>query len=314
MSYRKLFWGILLVIIGILFILKNMGVIFFDWWTIANLWPLVLILWGISLIPVRDYIKMIISIIAIIITFAIVSKYSKDNKPDMHWNNNADWEFDFDENESDTSWNESNTQVLWQPYDSAMQYATLSFQAAVGNFKLSDSLLTDQLLLFKKRGNIGNYSLTSSGEGSRQIVNLNIEDSKVKLNNQGNMVTLFLNQKPVWDFDFEMGAANIDFDLSPYKTEKIDIEGGASSINLKLGSLVTRSTVDINAGAASIDLSVPKDAGVEVHTETVLTSRNLEGFKKISKGYYKTDNFNSAKNTIIINIDAGVSSLSIKRY
>ncbi len=314
MSYRKLFWGILLVIIGILFILKNMGVVAFDWWTIANLWPLVLILWGISLIPARDYIKMILSLIAIVITFAIVSKYSDDNKPIVHWDKDSDWEFNFDDNDSDTAWDDSNTQILYQPYDSSMQYATLKFQAAVGNFKLSDSLLTNELVLFRKKGNIGNYSLTSSGEDGRQVVDLNIEDSKVKVKNRGNLVNLYLNRAPVWDLDFEMGAANIEFDLSPFKTENIDIEGGASSINLKLGNLVPRSEVNIDAGAASIDLSVPKDAGVEVKTETVLTSRNLEGFNKVSKGHYKTENFNTAKTTILINVNAGVSSVNITRY
>lgn len=59
MSYRKIFWGVMLVLIGTLFILKNVGVIFFDWVTIWRLWPLILILWGISLIPVKDYLKLI---------------------------------------------------------------------------------------------------------------------------------------------------------------------------------------------------------------------------------------------------------------
>ena len=38
-----LFWGIALIVIGVLFILHNTIDI---WWTIARLWPLILIAWG----------------------------------------------------------------------------------------------------------------------------------------------------------------------------------------------------------------------------------------------------------------------------
>jgi hypothetical protein len=102
--------------------------------------------------------------------------------------------------------------------------------------------------------------------------------------------------------------------LSPYKVENLNVEGGASSINLKLGDKLPISNVKVNAGAASIEIDVPKSAGVEIKTETVLTSRNFEGFNKISKGHYKTENFATAASRIIIEVDAGVSSLNISRY
>jgi hypothetical protein len=77
MSYRKIFWGVILVMIGTLFILKNIWMIYFDWLTIWRLWPLILILWGISLNPVKDYLKLIFSVLAIAISVFLVNRYDR---------------------------------------------------------------------------------------------------------------------------------------------------------------------------------------------------------------------------------------------
>lgn len=314
MSYRKLFWGVLLVIIGVLFILKNMGVIWFDWWTILHLWPLILILWGISLIPMKDYVKLILSLVAIALTFLIVSKYDNSDRPFMNWQrNHHNWQFNIDDSDEDSTYN-SETQELYQPYDSTIKTASLSFEAAAGDFTIADSLLTDKLLLFRKKGNIGDYSMTTTDEPNKRVINLKIENTNVKIKNNSNEVEMYLNPEPAWDFKFDVGAANINFDLSKFKIGNLQLDGGASSMYLKLGSKLPESKVKVNAGAASINIDVPQNAGVEIRTETVLTSRDFEGFKKVSKGHYRTDNFNTATNKIFIEVDAGVSSLEVTRY
>ncbi len=319
MSYKKLFWGILLVIIGILFILKNTGLIFFDWWTIFRLWPLILILWGISLIPIKDSVKLILTLVTIALAFLLMTKFDKRERPFWQWNRDRDdwsYQYKFDDDDDSTTYSEfeGSFQELFQAYDSTIQTAKLSFDAAAGDYKISDSLLTDKLLLFRKKGNIGNYSMTSDDEAGRRNIRLKIDDSRVRIKNHGNIVQMYLNPNPVWDFDFDIGAANINFDLSKFKVAKIDLDGGASAISLKLGDKAVRSNVSIDAGAASIDIEVPSSSGVEVKTETVLSSRNLPGFKKISNGLFRSDNYATSASKIFIEIDAGVSSVNVKRY
>ena len=85
MSYRKIFWGVMLVLIGILFILKNTGVIYFDWQTIWRIWPIILILWGISLIPIKDYLKLIFSVAAIGLSILLVNRYDKNDYYRFGW-------------------------------------------------------------------------------------------------------------------------------------------------------------------------------------------------------------------------------------
>lgn len=314
MSYKKLFWGILLVIIGTLFILKNLGWIFFDWWTVFRLWPLILILWGISIIPIKGYIKLILSLVTVAIAILLMSKFDKRERPFANWNRqNKEWHFDMDDSDDDSTYN-GNSQELFQVYDSTIKQATLSFDAAAGDFTIADSTLVDKLLLFRKKGNIGDYSMTSSREGDREELKLKINESHVKINNRGNMVKVVLNPKPVWDFDFDIGAAKIDFDLSNFMVDNLKVEGGASSIDLKMGDKSPFTKVKIDAGAASINIKVPASTGVDLRTEMVLSSKNFKGFNKIDGGHFKSNNYATAKNKIVIDIDAGVSSLNIDRY
>lgn len=298
MSYRKIFWGVVLVLIGILFILKNVGVIFFDWMTIWRLWPLILILWGISLIPVKDYLKLIFSVVAIGLSFLLVSRYDKTGYYSFGWDgHNRHYEKNLDDGE----WSEgTDEQELFQSFDSAIQRVHLNLEAAAGDFRLNDTSPADKLLTFRKKGNIGNYSMTSDDDSTVRTINLKIEDSKVKFRNQGMRVELGLNPKPVWDFNFDIGAASINFDLSSYKVGQLSIDGGASSIEMKLGDLSDLTEVDIDAGASSIKLDIPEGVGAELKTETVLSSRNFKGFKKIGDGLFRTDNFDKADRKSVV--------------
>ncbi|MFH1119086.1 MAG: DUF5668 domain-containing protein [Bacteroidota bacterium] len=312
MSYRKIFWGVVLVLIGILFILKNVHVIYFDWVTIWRLWPLILILWGISLIPVKDYLKLVFSVVAIALSVLLVSKYDKTGYYDFGWDQKN---HRFEREWGDDDWKKGTAeQQLDQSYDSTIQRVELNLEAAAGDFRLNDSTPPDKLLTFWKKGNIGNYSMTSEDDSTLRIINLKIEDSHVKFNNKSMRVKLGLNPKPVWDLNFDIGAASIDFDLSNYKLGKMSIDGGASSIEMKLGSLSDLTEVDIDAGASSINIQIPEGVGAELRSETVLSSRNFEGFKKISQGLFRTDNFDKTAKKIMIDIDAGVSSVDISRY
>ena len=313
MSYKKIFWGVMLVLIGILFILKNVGMIYFDWQTIWRLWPVILILWGISILPVKDYIKLIISVAAIGISIFLVNQYDKTGYYNFGGrDSNRSHRFEWNDSKSDN--NDDSKQEMFQMLDSLVTRVELKLEAAAGDFKIDETIPEDKMLTFRKIGNVGNYSMTSRDDSSKRFVELKINESNVRMKNRGNKVVLGLNTYPVWDFKLEIGAATIDFDLSNHKVGKLDIDGGACSVKIKLGEASEHTDVDINAGAASIELLIPNGAGAELKTETALTSRNFEGFTKVKTGLYRTDNFEASDQKIMIDIDAAVSSISIKRY
>ncbi len=42
----SLIWGLVLVVLGVLFLLDNLNIDFDVWHTLADLWPVILIAWG----------------------------------------------------------------------------------------------------------------------------------------------------------------------------------------------------------------------------------------------------------------------------
>ena len=125
---------------------------------------------------------------------------------------------------------------------------------------------------------------------------------------------LKLNPIPSWDLDLNVGAAEVDFDLSGFKTRNVKIQGGASDIVLKLGAILPQSDVKLEAGAASISVKIPESAGCEIVSNTFMSSKNFKGFTKIGKQLYQTPNFATAKNKIKIDLQAGVASVDVERY
>jgi hypothetical protein len=117
----------------------------------------------------------------------------------------------------------------------------------------------------------------------------------------------------VWDLNIDVGAADLEIDVRPFNVERIDIEGGASKITLKLGSKSKMTRVSVDAGASGIDIEIPYELACELRTHTVLSARDIDGFNKISSGLYQTPNFSDSVNQILIEINAAVSNLEVKR-
>lgn len=89
---------------------------------------------------------------------------------------------------------------------------------------------------------------------------------------------------------------------------------GAASLKLKLGDRAEETRLTLDAGASSIDINVPEDAGCEIKTDVSLSSKHFDGFKTIDSDLFRTDNFENAKKKIYISIESGVSSIKVNRY
>lgn len=308
MKTKHLFWGILFISIGLLWLLKHFMQFYVEWDLVWKLWPVVIILWGVSLIIGNQVAKGIVTAItAFALAFALFASFEYGF---IHVGRGIDWSINDDNNiyrYGVTDYSE--------PFNNTVSKATLNFNAGAGSFITHDT--TAELFFATTEGKKDNYSLSKSVSDDSVDMNFDMKNGHINFfhfNRTRNRVDFKLNTTPLWNLNFDLGAASVDFDLSPYKTEKISIDMGAASLKLKLGDKADITNLTVDAGASSIDISIPEDAGCEIKADVSFSSKNFQGFKNIESDLFRTDNFENAKKKIYINIDSGISSLKVTRY
>ncbi|MCF8366515.1 MAG: DUF5668 domain-containing protein, partial [Bacteroidales bacterium] len=272
MRSKNVFWGVVLVSIGILFVLRNIGVIYFTWGSIFNLWPVFLIVLGISLLPINGIVRILLAFFVVVFSLIFISNtdyYNRYQYFEPHnwfrWENDDYSNFDEDEN---YEWRD---QQLFEDYNEEINNAVLDLDAIAGEFVISET--TDYLLKFDRQGNFGKYYLRADNAGSAVVLKIDMDsyiENGPKLKNEAR---IRLHPDPLWNIKVDAGASKLDFDLSPFKIDRMDIDGGASSINIKLGDRYENTELIINSGAAATFIEVPQNVGCRVETNTVLSSK-----------------------------------------
>lgn len=310
MKYSNIFWGIILITLGVLFAMRNLDIFFFSWRSIFRLWPLIFIFWGIAVLPVKSAVKMLLTVLTVVIGIVILA-----NSPSYH-DNWFNWSPDTyryqDDEEHDSDERTWEKQEFSEAYDADVRFATLNLDAAAGDFNLKG--VTTQLFEFETEGNTGPYSVITKDVNPEKVL---IDFTHKRFRGRDNLeheVWMRLNENPVWQINIDVGAASFDLDLSPFKVEKVDIDGGASALDLKLGSRYEKIMVNVDAGASDINIKVPEGMGCEVRTQTILSGKEFDRFDKIEKGLYRTPNFTTASGQIMIDIEAAVSGVTVERY
>lgn len=308
MKFRNIFWGVVLIFVGVLFILQNLHVIHFDWLNLWRLWPVVLVLWGVSILPANSWIKLILTLLILGASiFFMIDQTTPWDEFDYH--SNIEWWDDWDTDDKTPI-----DQYFDIPFEDTVSFASLNMDAAAGAFVVDQT--TDNLMQFDKRGAMTNYSYIVKTLDDKTEVIIEPEEDKITINRKKNKnsVNLSLNTYPVWSINMDVGASSMNFDLTPYKVKELDIDGGAASFKFKLGDAYEETNVKIDAGASSIKLMIPESSGCDLRISTVLSGRDINGFEKIEHGHYQTENFETATKKIFINVDAAVSSYTITRY
>ncbi len=310
MKSKDIFWGVVLVGIGLMFLLRNFDVIHFDWYMLRTLWPVLIILLGVALLPINGLVRVLLALLIVGGSIIYISVKQPESNDFFRFPKNFGWNWDDEHhNKSDDKWSE---QLLYESYSASTENAVLELDAIAGEFKMETT--EEYLVKFEKEGDLGEYQLFTEEAGSSVILRLSMKDQRVRRMNRANKVTIGLNPNPLWDIKLDAGAAKVDFDLEPFKIDRIEIDGGAASVRLRLGDLHDNTNLRVEAGAASMVIEIPENSGCEINASTVLSSKSFTGFIDEGNNYHRTENFESAANKIFIRIDAAVSSFKVVRY
>jgi hypothetical protein len=120
------------------------------------------------------------------------------------------------------------------------------------------------------------------------------------------------------DLDLEMevesGASDTWLDLTELRVNRLQIETGASATKVLLPADVREMQVEVDAGAASVDLKVPDGVAARIRTEVGLASVsiNQERFPRQGTGRYQAPDYETATRRVDIKLEGGVGSLSVR--
>lgn len=300
----RFFWGIFLLVLGFLYLLSKFTGVSTWFADFPKFWPLVIIFIGVGILATNSIVKMSMSALSGAILAAALFGLSTNN-----WFCNDGFNIHYD---NDKEWESVVTSDTNFQFSDSIKYVNMDFELGALGLVITDS--TDKLYeVFADQ--ISYTASTNSINDSTYDVSVEITEDRIQLDSNTNRnMAIKLNTTPIYNMDFAIGAASLNLDLRKFKINDFKLDGGAASVSVILGEPAnSTANVDIEMGAASFVLTVPKNVGVQVRYNGALVSSNFPGFDKVSNDNYRTPEFDSAAKKIFVTFDGGLSSFEIKR-
>ncbi len=327
MKANKIFKGLTLLLIGIIFLANTLDILEWSVWSnILNLWPLLLVSLGVSLIfrgKSLSFIGPLIIFLGIIagvgasymgISFEeeivrevktlsreIVIEVEKVPETEVILETEAPPEME--------PAPEAEVTPEVKTY-AEIEKALVKLKFDVGKLTLGEStpLLYECIsqYRYKEFEPFEEFSLTEK-EANILIYHSPIIKRRIS-NNIKNEWQLKLNNKIIYDLSIKTGALNTDCNLSGFKVEKLYIESGASNINLVVPKYDSKLIID--TGVSNIDIAIPKNVGAILSIDSGIAVKDFDDFIK-RNGTYISHNYNESEFKVDIEIDCGVSRIDI---
>jgi len=317
MNQFRFLFGFFFISIGSLLLAHNFYP-FFEFESVWRLWPLILLLLGVSsLIKYATAKKFLMSGIGLISGLILFSENKYEDVVQFETDGKVSEVRDsvsvpFDPNLSDTSYvsisagaasidiglNEDSTLMLIQRHSEVLENDS---EVNGGNIDENDTASSFSID-HKVRDGINRVDLEFGGNLSL-FGNQKLKRAKV-----------LLNPKALWNIDIDGGATSMHADLSALRIASLNLEVGASSVSLRLGTMQDSSFYHIEGGAAKFFIEIPEDAGCRITQESGLSKHNFLNFIKKADNVFESPNYATSKKKIILDILTGVSSITVQMY
>ena len=320
--------GLILVLIGALFLLDNYNVINFHWGNLFSLWPVFLIMGGVNLLLSNNHTAWaaMVKIGVVILGFCII--VFVPSRHNLYWNSNngnfnlSDHDTDGDDDDSDNVTNNKGVVKIQgsskfnEPFIPGVTFAKLNVNGGASVFNLKDT--TNQLFQADTKEFFNRFEYVKSMDGAIPVIELKMNSKKGSHfewnSDQTNTADIKLNASPEWEINLKTGASETNFDLSSFKVRTLNINGGAASYKIKMGMPLAVTNVEVSTGVSEVHIHIPKAAACQITTQSGLSSNDFADFDKKDDNHYETAGFATAANKMYIHLKGGVSDFNVDRY
>lgn len=286
---------IILISLGVLFLLNNLGFIELNLWdVIVRFWPILLIAIGLDILIGRR--SAWGAAIAAGVVLAILAGGI------VFFDNQAQWTYASEDFEIPLG---------------NVEEATISLDPALG-YLLVDALPKGSNVLL--RGEIRPFS----GEKIGKTVDISGTRATIDLRTEGVIVAPFFggwSDQPSWDLalhpevatdlfvDFGVGKAELD--LQDLQIGEIHVEQGLGQMILLLPS-ADNMDINLDGGIGEIRVVIPKDVGVRLRAGVGIGNVQVPSDFTRDGDFYLSPGYAAAENQIEMVIDLGIGSVQVR--
>lgn len=297
---RSLVWPLVLISLGVVFLLNNLGVVSWDVWSLLwRMWPVLVVAIGLDMIiGRRPGIWPIVTVVVVIGLFA-----------------GAFWLF------GATGYALAGDQVI-------TQIAQGTDNAALAEVTIRMNIGTMNLDVLEDSPGILVEGMIETSEFENVVENYNISGNVVKYSlsssgqqyNPGWLFSKDVDQEKSWDLllspDVEMdlqvdsGVGRTELNLTKMTLSHLDVDSGVGEVVVFLpeeGDF----DANLNSGVGKIEVFIPANVAVRIAVDSGLGNVSLKGDFVQRNGYYYTDAFDPGSASIDVYLDGGVGNISV---
>ena len=302
---RGVFWPLLLIALGLIFLLQNFGFISgVSWLAIASLWPLLLVLIGLDIAFARRWPLPTLAVeVAVIAAGLALVAYSPNLSPGV---------FVFGDGggggETDVSAPRSDATAMNLTLNGG---ATHSYHVTGGASQLVEAHSANPDLRLRVSGSNGHPDVRLDQASSGFFRPVSAGDIQIQV----------ASDVPT-SLTINVGAGEFDVDLSDVRVADARVNVGASSMRFVLPKPSGDVTIRMNGGASNIVLVVPDGVEARIGTSGGLLSLRSDNARLGSDGgtggcfacgtFVETSGYRGAPDRVTLTISAGASSIVVR--
>ena len=296
----SLVWPILLIGVGVVFLLNNLGIISWNVWSLLlRMWPVLLVAVGLDLLFGRR--SGIAAAIVVVVTIGMFAGF--------FWLLNVTGEV----------WSGDAVTESFVYEMGGAEEASVYLEQSIGEL-LVGSLDEDDALFAS-----GEVML---GEGESLRKSYSVEDDAIRfsLSSGGQQYYpswLFLDDQTgdkTWEVDFTQdipldidvntGVGRTELDLREIILSSLTVDGGVGEVLVYLPDSSDYS-VSVDAGVGKIEVRVPENIGAEIHIDAGVGNVTVLGDFDSHGGVYYSQNYENADYKVTIYLDGGVGNIRV---
>ena len=300
-----LFWPIILIGAGVIFLLANLGIIPSNPWPIIwNLWPVILIVVGLDILFGRRSVLggLIGAVMGLVLIAGLIFLLiAQPNLPGLNVGLGSAT---------------LQSRHIEAPL-AGIETANVTLEYGSGGYRLYALSDSDKLI----DGEVSYYGdLTFDVNASNERANVRVDSHFTGMffgfMSPDEKWDIGLSAQPTYDLDLNYGSGGGDADLSQLNLSAGRIDGGSGHVNVRLPS-TGKFTLNVDGGSGGLTFRVPGKVALRVEYEHGSGGINpssrlqLVSGDRNRDGVYETENFGSASNAITLIVNGGSGSINI---